>query len=189
MPLYHGGHRGPRGWCIRRRPSKHGVSSRLLACSGTSRLSPFSALVSTPAAPNGNLILRNTCYGTSCTSWSPRCEKIRWKECGNELLPCECLLLLSSLALHPAASSPSKAQRGEVVLVGYAGTPPRLPLTHGHVSGKDRLFSAPTVAFGSEVSPLPLSNTCFPVSCKRLGKCLPDNVLEQIFVNAELLSW
>jgi len=30
-----------------------------------------------------------------------------------------------------------------------------------------------------------LDSTCFPVTCKYLGTCLSDSVLEQIFINAQ----
>lgn len=90
----------------------------------------------------------------------------------------------ASVCVRPSRS----AGRGEVVLVGCAGTLPRLPWAHGPTLGKDRLFSASAVALGSEVSPFPLSNTCFPVTCKCLGTCLPDSVSEQIFINAESCS-
>lgn len=41
---------------------------------------------------------------------------------------------------------------------------------------------APKLHLSSEQAP---DSTCFPATCRHLGMCLPDSVLEQIFINAE----
>lgn len=101
---------GSPGRCSRQGASKHRVRSRLLAYPWTRRLSPFGALVSTPAAPHGNRSLCKARCGTSRASWYHGVKKIRWKECENELWPCKHLLLRSSLAARPSVSRPSAAQ-------------------------------------------------------------------------------
>lgn len=179
---------GSRGWCIRQGPSKHGVSSRLLACSGTRNLSPFSALVSTPAAPNRNLSLWNMCCGTSHTSWSRRCEKIRWKECENELFPRERLLLRSSLAPRPSVPAPRRAPGGWGGAGGLCGdTATSAADTPARVEEGQALLCLRCCSWLWSFT-FPLSNTCFPVTCIYLGTCLPISVLEQIFIKAESCS-
>lgn len=166
------------------------LSSHLLSCTATSLLNPSDALPSTPAAPDRNLTLWSTCYGTSCTSWSTQHEKIRWKECGHELLPCECLLLHSALASFPSFCLGLAHLE---VRSGCAGSPRHWchwhmgMLTYGGTGST--LTTLLLLALKLHLSPKQdLDSTCFPVTCKYLGTCLSDSVLEQIFINAQSCS-